>query len=373
MGKLGLNFPEMTAVQSTNSTPLGIMEGFFGRPWSWQARADYARFLAAEGYQFYLYAPKSDVCLRRCWEQDWSQQEWAELKTLRDVYRQHRVDFGIGLSPFEIYLEPGNQSRRKLRDKIDRLNSLQPDILCLLFDDMRGDIPHLAQQQIELVTVAADTTSAKRIILCPTYYSFDPILEQVFGSRPANYWEQLGKELDPAVDIFWTGPKVCSDSFPVAHLKQVGELLQRRPFLWDNYPVNDSARLSNHLRLRAFGADRAQLDGLLSGHAVNPMNQPYLSQLPLATLPRAYREEKTYNPEQALTEACAQLCEPELASRLLKDLPLLQDLGLTGLTSEQQKALEERYRPLAESSACARELLDWLAGGYAFDPACLTQ
>lgn len=373
MGKLTLNFSEMTAVQSTNSTPLGIMEGFFGRPWSWQARADYARFLATQGYQFYLYAPKSDACLRRSWERDWSQPEWAELKALRELYRQHRIDFGLGLSPFEIYLEPAEQSRRKLRDKIVRLNSLQPDILCLLFDDMRGDLAQLAQRQIELVKVAADTTSAKRIIFCPTYYSFDPILEQVFGSRPADYWEQLGEKLDPAVDIFWTGPKVCSDSFPAAHLKQVGELLQRRPFLWDNYPVNDSARLSNHLRLRGFGEDRAQLDSLLAGHAVNPMNQPYLSQIPLATLPRAYRQGPTYDPDQALVEACAQLCEPELAKQLLKDLPLLQDLGLTGLTSEQQKELKEGYRHLAERSVRARELLDWLAGEYAFDPACLTQ
>lgn len=358
---------------STNSTPLGIMEGFFGRPWSWRARADYAQFLAAEGYQFYLYAPKGDACLRRSWEQDWSQSEWAELKALREVYRQHRVDFGIGLSPFEVYLEPGEQGRRKLHDKIAALNTLQPDILCLLFDDMRGDLPQLAAQQIELVKVAADTTSAKRIIFCPTYYSFDPILEQVFGSRPANYWEQLGKELDPAVDIFWTGPKVCSDSFPVTHLKQVGELLQRRPFLWDNYPVNDSARLSNHLRLRAFGEDRAQLDGLLAGHAVNPMNQPYLSQIPLATLPQAYRGGQTYEAEKALINAFDQLCEPELAQQLLKDLPLLQDLGLTGLTPEQQQDLRKRYKSFAQRSACARELLDWLAGEYAFDPACLTQ
>lgn len=360
-------------MQSTNSTPLGIMEGFFGRPWSWQARADYARFLATEGYRFYLYAPKSDACLRRCWEQDWSQTDWTQLKALREVYRQHQVEFGIGLSPFEIYLEPGEQSRRKLRGKVAALNKLQPEILCLLFDDMRGDLPQLAQQQIELVKVAADTTSAKRIVFCPTYYSFDPILEQVFGSRPADYWEQLGKGLDPTVDIFWTGPKVCSDSFPASHLKQVTELLQRRPFLWDNYPVNDSARLSNYLRLRAFGEDRAQLDGLLAGHAVNPMNQPYLSQIPLATLPQAYRQGPAYDPELALIEACNELCEPELAKQLLEDLPLLQDLGLTGLSSEQQTDLRERYRALAHRSACARELLDWLAGEYAFDPACLTQ
>jgi hyaluronoglucosaminidase len=36
----------------------GVIEGFFGRPWTWQARADYATFLGQNDYQYYIYAPK---------------------------------------------------------------------------------------------------------------------------------------------------------------------------------------------------------------------------------------------------------------------------------------------------------------------------
>ena len=46
---------------------LGIIEGFFGRPWSWTERADAVRFLRPHGYSFYLYAPKADSWLRRRW------------------------------------------------------------------------------------------------------------------------------------------------------------------------------------------------------------------------------------------------------------------------------------------------------------------
>ena len=35
-------------------TPLGIIEGFFGQPWSWEARTRLVSLLAPHGYSFYL-------------------------------------------------------------------------------------------------------------------------------------------------------------------------------------------------------------------------------------------------------------------------------------------------------------------------------
>jgi hyaluronoglucosaminidase len=40
---------------------LGVVEGFFGPSWSWDARLDYAEFLSHYGFNTYLYAPKSDI------------------------------------------------------------------------------------------------------------------------------------------------------------------------------------------------------------------------------------------------------------------------------------------------------------------------
>jgi len=102
----------------------------------------------------------------------------------------------------------------------------------------------LAETQAEVFKRIADLSTARRFILCPTYYTFDPILEKVFGTMPEGYWDVLGKEIDPAVDFFWTGPKVCSTEYPESHLKDVMERLGRKPFIWDNYPVNDSEKRS---------------------------------------------------------------------------------------------------------------------------------
>ncbi len=359
-------------MNKNSPSQLGIIEGFFGRSWPWQARQEYAVFLANVGYHYYIYAPKDDAFLRKRWQEDWPIETFTQLQALRKSYHQHHIDFGIGLSPYELYLEPYPERSSKLIKKINQLNQLEPDILCLLFDDMRGDLPQLARIQCELVQCAAEHSSAKHIIFCPTYYSFDPILEKVFGARPENYWATLGQHIDPQVNIFWTGPKVCSTQYPAEHLQEVTDLLQRQPFLWDNYPVNDGAIKSRILQLRAFDQSHSQLQSKVAGHAVNPMNQPWLSRIPLATLPQAYREGDTYSPRQAFIDTCHQLCGPLLANQIIEDIALLQDIGLNNFSVAEQQELIKKYRAFA-NNLYAAEIVDWLQGGYQFDPACLTE
>jgi hyaluronoglucosaminidase len=230
--------------------PIGTIEGFFGKSWDWEARQQHLEFLAQHKYNFYIYAPKSDSHLRRHWQEDWNPETKQHLQGIANKCHELQLDFGIGLSPLEIYLNPSRDLREKLQQRIEQINQLSPDILCILFDDMRGDIPNLAQLQIDIVHQAAAHSTAKRIIFCPTYYSFDPVLEKVFGQMPADYWSTLTQQLDKEIDIFWTGEKVCSIGYSQEHLRAVTELLGRKPFLWDNYPVNDGAVKSKLLHLR---------------------------------------------------------------------------------------------------------------------------
>ncbi|WP_041523088.1 beta-N-acetylglucosaminidase domain-containing protein [Gilvimarinus agarilyticus] len=352
--------------------PLGVIEGFFGRSWNWQQRTELAGFLQQTGYSYYLYAPKSDDRLRSHWRQDWSQSEWANLTTLRDHYRAAGIEFGIGLSPLDLCTPEGQTDSACLHQKIARINQLEPDILALLFDDMRGDIPQLASIQTQLAHQAAEHSNAHQIMLCPTYYSDDPVLAKVFGARPNHYWETLGQQLDPAINIFWTGPKVCTEHFTRTHLSDVADRLGRLPFLWDNYPVNDGAVKSKHLYLAPYSTDRAQIGDLIAGHAVNPMNQFQLSKLALASLPHAYRDAH-YQPETLFTTLLDQLCPAELRAALTRDAAFFACEGLDGMTTAQRNLLTERYRTLGENSAMAAEVADWLEGYYTFDPACLTE
>lgn len=359
-------------MNNNHSTPIGIIEGFFGRSWSWEDRENYAKFLALNAYNFYIYAPKSDKNLRMLWQQDWPTPVKEKLIALRDNFYAANIDFGIGLSPHEIYLDNTRNQRQQLKQRLKQINQLSPDILCILFDDMRGDIPDLAQIQIDIAHEAAEISTAKRIIFCPTYYSFDPILEKVFGLMPKNYWQSFASKLDKNIDIFWTGEKVCSANYPTTHLEQVSELIGRQPFLWDNYPVNDGAVKSNLLQLRAFDKSHSQLGKKIAGHAVNPMNQPWLSQIALASLPPAYQQQNAYDPETAFRKITKTLCGEKLAQQLSNDIEALQNRGLKNLSDKEQQELRANYVQYG-ANPYAQEIIDWLEGHYTFDPACLTE
>ena len=356
---------------------LGVIEGFFGRTWSFTERYDYAEFLKDNDYQFYIYAPKADSNLRRAWREDWPAETVDQLQSLVAHYQDLGLDFGLGLSPFEIYKNYNADAQQSLQNKIKRLNQLGVNILCLLFDDMRGDQPDLAKTQVRITRDVLAQTTAKKVIMCPTYYSFAPKLEKVFGKMPENYFQDLGDGLPPEVDVFWTGPEICSQDYPEPHMEEVIQLLGRKPFLWDNYPVNDGADISRFLFLKAFENRQFTLDKLTSGHAANPMNQPWLSRIPLYSLPRSYSQGIDYNPEEIFQKALQQLCGKykgqggsDLAQQISIDIDSFQTLGLDKLDSAKRKQLIQIYRHF--DSPYAREIIDWLNDEYAFDPECLT-
>ncbi|MES2606612.1 MAG: beta-N-acetylglucosaminidase domain-containing protein, partial [Pseudomonadota bacterium] len=278
---------------------LGVVEGFFGRQWSWQARRDHALFLAQQQFTTYLYAPKNDVHLRKQWFEPYPADIFAELKSLAAYAGSLGVEFGVGLSPFELYRDFSAGNRDKLLRKLDQLNQLEAPLLAVLFDDMLGDLPGLAATQLAIFECIRTYSNAKHFMLCPTYYSDDPLLIKHFGKQPERYLDELGQALPKAVDIFWTGPKVISQDYPRDHLLEVGARLRRKPLLWDNYPVNDAKRLTQFLHLLPF-EQRAEgnfslqpIVELCSGLLANPMNQCALSKVPLANLSALFQQVTT--------------------------------------------------------------------------------
>ncbi|WP_421164349.1 beta-N-acetylglucosaminidase domain-containing protein, partial [Aeromonas dhakensis] len=132
------------------SPNLGVIEGFFGKGWSWEARTRYAQWLPRHGYGFYLYAPKEDGYLRKHWAKPWPA---AQLEALRQLARQCRdngLAFGVGLSPMGAHHDYARQ-RPALLEKVRLIEEeLKPDILAILFDDMKGDTPDLAHWQLTI-------------------------------------------------------------------------------------------------------------------------------------------------------------------------------------------------------------------------------
>ncbi len=340
---------------------LGVIEGFYGKPWTWEEREATIRFLAPHGYRFYIFAPKADPYLRRRWQEDHPAEIADSLKALAAGCRKTGVRFGAGVSPFEAYNDFSGSVRDALARKLAFLDEVGVEDLAILFDDMRGDVPDLAKRQVEMVDWAMSRTKATRIIVCPSYYSDDPILDRVFGTRPARYVEDLGAMLDENVEIFWTGEEVISRQFSAAHLRRVTEQMKRKPFLWDNYPVNDGHRMSQYLHLRGFTGRPSTLAGSVAAHAINPSLQPTLFRIPAITLAESYRLGEDYSYGEAFRKAAVAVLGDDLGKRVREDLLTLQDVGLDRL-AEKEKVLRDRYG--SDEHAGAREIITWLDGGY---------
>jgi len=340
---------------------LGIIEGFYGKPWTWEERKETAAFLAPHGFRFYLYAPKADPFLRRRWQEDHPRQFADNLTSFAKHCRDMGVRFGVGLSPYESYDNFDATARDALARKLSFFDELAVDDLAILFDDMRGDTPGIAKRQVEIVHWAFERTRAARVIVCPTYYTDDPILDRVFGARPPGYVRELGENLHSSIEIFWTGEEVISRQYSPGHLERVTDELKRKPFVWDNYPVNDGQRMSQYLHLRGFTGRPASMADHVAAHGINPALQPVLGRIPAITLAESYRLGDAYQYGTAFAHACTEVLGTELGAIVREDLLTLQDIGLDRL-GEKEKLLRDRYEGVDHPGA--REIVAWLDGGY---------
>ncbi|HKK23624.1 MAG TPA: beta-N-acetylglucosaminidase domain-containing protein [Pseudohaliea sp.] len=343
---------------------LGAIEGFYGRPWRATERQQLVSDLAGLGLNAYLYAPKADAHLRRRWPEPWPAAEARALAALADHCDACGIALGLGLSPFRLYEDYGPAARRSLQRRIGELNGFGAPLLAILFDDMPGNCPDLAARQGEIVADVAAWSSARQLLVCPTYYSDDTVLDRVFGPRPPAYREALGAALPEGVQILWTGREVCAPAIAGEDLATAARAFGRPVTLWDNWPVNDGAKRSQHLYLDPPPAREGALTPACAGHLCNAMNQPVLSLPALAGLAALHGRIAAARPwlEDRLG--------PAVAAALAADAAAFRDRRRDALSDEERVRLQARYGALP--GAAAREVLAWLDGAWTFDPDCLT-
>lgn len=349
----------------TDRPPLtGVIEGFYGRPWTFSQRQAMVDDLADLGLDLYLYAPKADAHLRRRWVHDWPAGARAALAALAGRCRQRGVTFCPGLSPFRLYERYRKPERDRLRRRVEQLNRLAAPRLAVLFDDMPGAVPELAARQAEILYDIDRFSDGEGLLVCPTYYSDDPVLDRVFGPRPARYRERLGSALPAGAVVLWTGAAVCPERVSAEDLRGAAEAFGQPVALWDNWPVNDGAVRSRHLFLGPPPDRQGALSRHCVGHLCNAMNQPVLSLPALAGL--AALHGRIGDADGWLRARLGSGTSRALA----EDASLLAGTPRDRLSGRQRARLRERYGALP--GPAAKELLAWLEGAWQFDPACLT-
>lgn len=342
---------------------IGAVEGFFGPEWSWKNRHLFCESLSSYGGNFYIYAPKRDSFLRKNWQQNHPAEIWNELKVLSSKCQKLDVNFGVGLSPFEIHNHWNEATKQLLRKKIQQLEELNIKYLGLFFDDMRG-ADNLADKQIEILSYVQSLTKIK-LLFCPTYYSDDSILDKVFGQRSPDYLEKIAS-LPQDVEIFWTGNKVTSKTILADELALVAKILKRKPIIWDNFFANDGPKQCKFLKLKPLEGRNQNALASSNGWAFNLMNQSGLSEVVFSASAKVLLQNAS--PRESLYES-ARLLGGDI---FLNTLKKFEDEFLTVGFDKIEKDTKNTILNSLSDNRFSQDIKDWLESKYLVGDECLT-
>jgi hypothetical protein len=305
----------------------GIVEGFYGVPWSHQDRLDMLRFEGQHSMNVYYYAPKDDPYHRKLWREPYPRREMKRLARLVQAARENFVDFCFATSPGLSMVYSSHKDFRRLTTKLESVGKLGVSCFALFLDDVPQDLPNpedrerfktLAGAHVYLINKLdqrlKSRSRANRLVVTPTTYTNE------WGSQ--DYVRELGAGVNPDVAIVWTGTKVISPATTVAQAKEWGELLRRPPLVWDNFPVNDG--IAWRLNLGPLVGREPDLPAAVRGLFSNPMNQAHSSMLPLATVADYLWNSRTYDPKRSLDRALTEQYGKDAAELLA---PFLKTYG----------------------------------------------
>jgi hyaluronoglucosaminidase len=250
----------------------GVIEGFYGTPWTWTARAEVMRWCHERGLTHYVYAPKDDPRHRHAWREPYGAEDLAGFESL---VAEGTLEVGFALSPGLSIDYGDHDDRRALAAKVDQVVATGIDLVCLALDDIAVR-PGLGPDHAALTTWLAEHLDGRaRVVLVPTEYT---------GVLATPYLDALAVGVPPGVPIAWTGPTVVCDEVTTDQARaRAATLGDRLPLLWDNYPVND-ATMVDRLFLGPLRGRATELAEACCGHLANPMVQPLASRLPLASV-----------------------------------------------------------------------------------------
>jgi len=275
----------------------GIVEGFFGAPWSVEQRCAMFEFGAKRAMNTYLYAPKDDPYHRERWREPYPQAAWTEMLHLIAAAQSNGIDFVYGFHPGGGLRFGEDDAIDVLLAKAQRFHEAGVRCFAVLFDDIPSRLAHAEDEQRYGKSLArAEGAWLARILerqprewsagvewwICPSYYSEDPKLARMFGDFEPRFLEKLRETLPESVACMWTGPSIVSERITLEHIESVSAILRRPLVLWDNYPVNDLA-MKEEMHLGPLTGRDPRLPERVVGYLNNPLLQPEVAFLPLAT------------------------------------------------------------------------------------------
>lgn len=235
-----------TAADSGADRPFvcGVVEGFYGRPWTLAQRKDLFEKMHSWGMSSYLYAPKDDCKHRAYWRELYTVEEADHLQSLISAASDRGIIFYYAISPGLDITYSNSKEVATLKRKLDQVAQLGCKAFALLFDDIEAEMSKpdkeafqsFAAAQVSVTNEIFQHLGQPKFLFCPTQYCTTRATPTIATSE---YLKTLGAKLAPDIDIMWTGDKVIPKDITVESLEEITMVLNRAPVIWDNEHAND--------------------------------------------------------------------------------------------------------------------------------------
>ena len=292
----------------------GVIEGFYGEQWTFADRKDLMTFCRENKLNAYIYAPKDDLYHRAKWRENYPAEKISELKNLIATAKANGVRFIFAVSPgldLNYKGKKGAADFELMMKKLESMYKIGVRDFAIFFDDLKdekGNHHEDGKDQAEFLNkiqneLRNNHKDIGQILTVPTEYFL-----QDMEKRPGkinSYTEDFAKNLDKKIVVLFTGDGVVCDGISAETLAEVNSIYNRQVGIWWNYPVNDYAVTDggNKSAKLALGAIEKLPAENVQVIFFNPMNQPLLSRIALATGADYANNPANYNPEVSLDKA----------------------------------------------------------------------
>lgn len=359
--------PASSAVLSTSSastvaTPKtdgafrfrGVIEGFYREPWPREDRMHLLRWMAAQGMNLYIHAPKFDPYQRLRWREPYPGKAMHQFEREIGAARPRGLSWVPSISPGLPIVGAWERKedicfscpadRKVLYRKLNQFWELGVRTFTISFDDVIKTSSHpedaaaygvgdyaYGQANADLLNAVLQHYRKRdprfRLITVPADYS---------GTTTTPYLEGLRSALHRDVIVMWTGTDVVSRTITCDSARKFGAAIGRTPLLWDNFPVNDYD--AQKLMLGPYDGRAPDLPECLLGIVANPANQARTNKLPLYTVAEYLRAPARYHPERSWRKSLVDFAGAQA--------PLLRNFATnvrsTALNRIESASLEQR-------------------------------
>lgn len=334
------SLPEITVKDYPAVRYRGVVEGFYGTPWSHEARLRQLRFYGENKMNIYIYGPKNDP-YHSCpgWRKPYPEKESAQIRELVKVATENEVNFVWAIHPGQD-IKWNDEDRRLLIAKLESMYNLGVRSFAVFFDDISGEgtDPHRQADLLNyidrhFVKAKPDVTP---LVMCPTEYN------RSWSNPKGNYLTTLGEKLDPSIQIMWTGDKVVAD-IKEESMEWINARIRRPAYIWWNFPVSDYVR--DHLLLGPVYGNDTHIASAMSGFVTNPMEHAEASKIAIYGVADYAWNPGQYDAQRAWEAAIREVL-PGAAGELQFFAAHNSDLGINGHNYRREESVE--VKPVAD-------------------------